>query len=74
MTEPTEPNPAEAMLVLADSLGTLLEAAAGYRSKAEAAGFSPTAAEGMAVELHSHMLRAAFASAPSPEPPKRGRR
>ena len=43
-------------LDLADQIGRLAEMAAGYREQCEAAGFSPTAAEQMAVQLHQQLI------------------
>lgn len=46
----------EVLAVAADGLTQLLEMATGHRQKCEAAGFSPTAAEHMAVVLHDHLI------------------
>ncbi len=65
MPEQPTPHPAEALIGFIDSIGQLVEAVAGYRKKCEEAGFSPTAAEAMSVELHRHMIAAAFKQAAS---------
>lgn len=51
------------LIALIEGLGQLVEAVVGCRKKCEDAGFSPTAAEAMAVELHRHMLNQAFRQA-----------
>lgn len=40
-----------------DAAKQLLELVAGYRAECEAKGFSPTAAELMAMEFHKHLSR-----------------
>jgi hypothetical protein len=47
---------ASALVGLTQSIGPMLEAAAGYRQQCEQAGFSPAAAEQMAVEYHRTLL------------------
>lgn len=49
------------LMDLAEGLGPLLEAVAGYRKQCEAAGFSSAISELMATQLHSHLLAKAFA-------------
>lgn len=39
-----------------DALKRILELVTGYRAECEAKGFSPTAAELMAVEFHRHLI------------------
>ena len=53
-------NLAVQLIALIEGLGQMVEAVAGYRKKCEEAGFSPTAAEAMAVEMHRHLLATAF--------------
>lgn len=43
-----------------DAAKALLEFVAGYRAECEAKGFSPTAAEVMALEFHKHLIAGAF--------------
>lgn len=62
MSQP--PNPAEAMLQVMDGMKTVLETIAGYRKQCEEQGFSPTAAEVMALELHQAMLQSIFGLPP----------
>lgn len=71
INQPAEPDPGAAtpsdptlaLIEFVEGVGRLVEKAAGYREKCGAAGFSPTAAEAMAVELHSHLLAQAFSKA-----------
>lgn len=58
-----QPSPAEQLIEMVNNLSHLIEAAAGYRQRCEAAGFSHDAAEEMATELHSAMLRNVFTQA-----------
>lgn len=46
----------------ADDLNLILEISVGHRNAAEAEGFSPEAAEAMAVSLHSGLIAAYFTS------------
>lgn len=64
-TQPQRPAPsvAEAVAVALEAVAPLLEASAGYRKQAEAAGFSPETADRMAGEFHATMLRLAFSKA-----------
>lgn len=58
-------NPADmvqAMIVLVESLGAVIDAAAGYKAKCVEAGFPDDIAAGMAAELHRHLLRKCFGS------------
>ena len=48
------------MLGLLDQLGPMLDAVDGYRAQCLQRGYSPTAAEAMAVQLHSELLHSAF--------------
>jgi len=50
---------AQAMELLA-ALGGILDTVDGYRAQCAERGYSPTAAEQMAMELHSHLLRSAL--------------
>jgi len=50
----------EALLMMTEQLLPLGEAVDGYRKQAEARGYSPTAAEATALELHSALLRTMF--------------
>lgn len=45
-----------------DEVKKLLELVTGYRAECEAKGFSPTAAEVMAMDLHKALILAAFAT------------
>jgi len=49
-------NPAEQMAVVMESVTPLIELAAGYKARCEAAGFSPSVAEQMGLTLHNLML------------------
>jgi hypothetical protein len=51
---------AQAMSTMLVAFAPLLEALAGYRAQAEAAGFCHAAAEEMAVALHEGLVRQAF--------------
>lgn len=48
---------AETMADVADTFAQVLDVVIGYRTQCLANGFSETAAEAMAVELHATMLR-----------------
>ena len=50
----------EALLLVADMMEGVIAATAGYRAQLETAGFSPTAAEAMAMSYHEALLSAAF--------------
>lgn len=52
------------MAKVSDLMAPALEAVVGYRAQCEAAGFSPTVAEFMALQYHAALLRQ-----PVPEPP-----
>lgn len=58
MPDPTEQ--LQIAMTLVDSLGTIIEATVGYRQKLVAAGFSESASELMAVDLHRTLLAKAF--------------
>ena len=49
-------SPTNPWLAMADTMTSLIEACAGYKAKCEAAGFSPTAAEHMALEYHNMLI------------------
>ena len=51
---------AEQSMEMPSALGGLLDAVDGYRAQCTERGYSPTAAEQMAMELHSHLLRSAL--------------
>jgi ABC-type uncharacterized transport system permease subunit len=53
---------AEALMQITDLTRQINEAVDGYRSDCERRGYSPTASEAMALELHHSLLRAAFKS------------
>jgi hypothetical protein len=59
MTSKTETN-IEAWLGLQELLGPMVDAVAGHRAKLEAAGFSPTAAEMMAIDFHRGLINQTF--------------
>lgn len=46
------------LLEMMDDLNAVIDAVAGYRRRAEEAGFSPTAAEHMALQYHHVMMHA----------------
>lgn len=46
----------EALVQAADAFAKIIEVCAGHRARAEAAGFSPTVAEHMAVTLHDALI------------------
>lgn len=52
----------EAFLTFLDELGPLKEAVNGYREDWLRRGYSPRAAEAMAMDLHRELLRTVFAS------------
>lgn len=58
MPDPTEQ--LQIAMTLVESLGTIVEATVGYRQKLVAAGFSESASELMAVDLHRTLLAKAF--------------
>lgn len=66
MNEPEDINSQTAILDVMDTISTFLDAAAGHRNKAIESGFSAAAAEHMAVDLHSHLIDAAFRSTSPP--------
>ena len=47
---------AEALLKMSEVLAPVMEAVDGYRAEAERRGYSPTAAEAMALEFHGLVL------------------
>lgn len=51
---------AEGFLAMAENMAQVVEFIVGYRAQLEAAGFSPTAAEMGAMEMHSHVIAACF--------------
>ena len=53
----------EALLEIRETTSSLAAACAGYRAQLEAAGFSPTASEVMAMKYHDILLNITFASA-----------
>lgn len=48
------------LMTMVDQLADLAHSAAGYRQRCQDAGFSAEAAEQMAVDMHSHLIRKAF--------------
>lgn len=50
----------QGLLTMVEAVSGLAVAAAGYRAKCQEAGFSAEAAEEMAVDMHSELLRSAF--------------
>ena len=48
------------LIVFIETMGSMIEAVAGYRAKCVASGFSAEAAESMAVCLHEQLIRTAF--------------
>jgi hypothetical protein len=61
VAEPVDPTAQlAAIMAMVEALSTLITASASYRAKCEADGFSPSAAESMAADLHSHLLVQAF--------------
>lgn len=52
--------PSEVMLTMMEQLQPILAAVIGFRAQCEAEGFSPTAAEAMAVVLHEQIIRTVF--------------
>jgi hypothetical protein len=68
MPPPTPFDPAgftEAMVRVSDVMARVLEVTVGYRTQCLAAGYSETAAEGMAMHLHSHLVGQCFQPAAS---------
>lgn len=60
-TRPAEPpSTAEAMAQVLDQMHQLEEAARGYRARLERMGWSPTAAENMALQFHAGLVTSAF--------------
>jgi hypothetical protein len=57
---------AKAMAQVADGLTAIIEVASGHRRRAEEAGFSPTAAEQMALQAHHALLHTAFQNKETP--------
>jgi hypothetical protein len=53
---------AEAFITIQETMATIAAACAGYRAQLEAAGFSPTAAEMMAMKYHDVLIASAFSS------------
>ena len=49
---------AELWLNVAEAYAPMVEAVAGHRAQLEAAGFSPTAAEMMAIDFHRSLMAA----------------
>ena len=49
-----------ALAVVADGLAAIIEVCAGHRTKCETAGFSPTAAEHMAIVVHDELVSGVF--------------
>lgn len=47
-----KPNIAQPLADMAENFDQIIEATAGYRARCEAAGFSPTAAEQLALDFH----------------------
>lgn len=58
MTDKTDNSIAGAMLDLLESMTPMLDSVVGYRSKCEAAGFSETVAEQMALQFHAYLISA----------------
>lgn len=60
MTGPIDPAKVTAMAgalaQMSELMTTVIEATTGYRARCEAAGFSPAAAEAMAVEYHRSVM------------------
>lgn len=54
MSQPFDP------LAAVDAMAQMIETVVGYRTKCEEAGFSPTAAEVMAMEFHTAMIQQVF--------------
>ena len=54
---------ADAFIAIQETMATIAAACAGYRAQLEAAGFSPTASEVMAMKYHEILLNITFASA-----------
>ena len=52
----TTPSPAQALMEMLEVTSQFVEAAAGHRKVCEDAGFSPTAAEQMAVEFYRVLM------------------
>lgn len=64
----TEKADLSAALLELSALGVQLqEAAVGYRRQCEEQGFSPSAAEAMAVEYHTQLIRMLFAQVGKPQ-------
>jgi hypothetical protein len=59
----TPQTPAESMMAVQEAMVPIIAAVAGHRAQLEAAGFSPTAAEHMAVDFHRSLLATAFSGA-----------
>ena len=68
MSDPKPPIDVAALAVVADGLTAIIEICAGHRQKCEQAGFSPTAAEHMAVTVHTEMLTNLFTHTPQGTP------
>jgi hypothetical protein len=64
---PPTATPAEGFLQVLDQLGPLKDAVDGYRQDWIRRGYSETAAERMAMDLHAGLLNAVFTSRPAPQ-------
>lgn len=53
----------QAFAEMSEMMQVVVEAAVGYRARCEANGFSPTAAEAMAMEYHGYLMRMMLAGA-----------
>lgn len=69
MSSPDRPDPSEAMQKIAagllefgEALSAVVQFLQGYKAQMEAAGFSPTAAEAMSVDLHRELVPTFFLS------------
>jgi hypothetical protein len=56
---PQQPKPFDP-LAAADTIAQIVETVTGYRSQCEAAGFSPAAAEAMAIDFHQAFIASIF--------------
>lgn len=57
------PDQTNALLGFSEALSPMLDMVDGHREEMIRRGYSPTAAEAMAVEFHRHMLAQVFSSA-----------
>lgn len=59
MTEPA-PNMATVLMTVMDTVTAISEAVDGYKKQCEERGYSPTASELMALQLHEGLMKQTF--------------